>query len=376
MRIELLQHLRIDGQPLTLEVYQQDDGHVLEGVLRDATGRWSPIDGGVPCLLRDSLRPDFTAFAQEHGLPSPVASAPAGQSRPAADTEQAQTTVTFSDKWQRFQDYGLQPSQREPIFTWYCQKLGLPDHAALEQFYQPRRRILEVGPGSGFNSRFMAEHTCGEVFAVDISAAAHTTFRNTRHLRNCHAVQADLMDLPFPDGHFDFIIADGVLHHTPDTRRAVAALVQKLQPGGQFFFYIYRRMGAARAFCDQHLRQHLSKLSPEECYRACEGITELGRELSRLNVTVTLEKPIPLLGIPAGTHDVQRLIYYNFLKCFWNEAFDYNTNNMVNFDWYHPHNAWQHTEEEVTGWLAELGITDYAFHEANPNGICVLLRKA
>ena len=54
-----------------------------------------------------------------------------------------------------------------------------------------------------------------------------------------------------------------------------------------------------------------------------------------------------MLGIPAGEHDVQRLLYYNFVKCFWNDAFDYETNNMVNFDWYHPHNAWQHTEDEV-----------------------------
>ena len=42
-------------------------------------------------------------------------------------------------------------------------------------------------------------------------------------------------------------------------------------------------------------------MTPEECYAACEGLTELGRELSRLNVKITLEKPIPVLGIPAGT---------------------------------------------------------------------------
>ncbi len=53
---------------------------------------------------------------------------------------------------------------------------------------------------------------------------------------------------------------------------------------------------------------------------------------------------------------MQRLLYYNFLKCFWNEAFDWETNNMVNFDWYHPHHAWQQTEEEVGRWLGDLGV--------------------
>jgi hypothetical protein len=134
-------------------------------------------------------------------------------------------------------------------------------------------------------------------------------------------------------------------------------------------------MGAARQFCDQHIREYFTQLEPEDCYKACESLTELGRELSRLNAKITLEKPIPVLGIPAGTHDVQRLIYYNFVKCFWNDAFDFETNNMVNFDWYHPHNAWQHTEEEVELWLQELGAREYKFTQANPNGISVLLRK-
>jgi SAM-dependent methyltransferase len=183
------------------------------------------------------------------------------------------------------------------------------------------------------------------------------------------------MEAPFADGAFDLIIADGVLHHTPDTRAAVEALYRKLAAGGQFFFYVYKKMGAARRFADAHIRDKLTKLSPEECYAACEGLTELGRELSRLRARVTLEKPIPALGIPEGTHDVQRLVYYNFVKCFWNEAFDYETNNMINFDWYHANYAWQHTQPEVESWLHELGAREWRFNNANPNGLSVMLTK-
>ena len=183
------------------------------------------------------------------------------------------------------------------------------------------------------------------------------------------------MDAPFADAMFDFVIADGVLHHTPDTRAAVEALLKKVKPGGEFFFYVYRKMGAARQFSDEHIRAQFKQLEPEACYAACEGLTELGRELSRLNATIRLEKGVPALGIPPGQHDVQRLLYYNFVKCFWNEAFDFETNNMVNFDWYHPHNAWQHTEEEVRTWLDEMGVRQFRFNAANPNGISVLLTK-
>jgi SAM-dependent methyltransferase len=369
MRAGLLAHLRPEFAA-QLDRFAGDAAHVEEGVLRGPTGGWWPVVRGVPCFLIGQLRPDLSEFERKHNLPSP-----AGARGPERDAHQAKTTVTFSDKWSRFKNYGLEAEHQTFLRGWYCKKLGLPDETALRQFYRGKTAILEVGPGSGFNSRFMAENSPGTVIAADISEAAHTTYGNTKDLANCHVVQADVMNLPFPDNHFDFAIADGVLHHTPDTRAAVAAMYSKVRPGGQFFFYVYKKMGAARQFCDAHIREHFTRMDPEACYAACEPITELGRELSKLKAKITLTKPIPVLGIPAGEHDVQRLLYYNFVKCFWNDAFDYETNNMVNFDWYHPHNAWQHTEDEVRGWLRDLGVTEFAFHPANPNGLSVLLRK-
>ena len=371
MRSALQHLLRSPTQdPLELEIFEQVGEQIQEGIFRLPDGQWFPIIAGVPCFLTEGLRPDHREFASRHHL-----SQPSGGFISDRDAEQNKTNATFSDKWRRFKRYGLEPAHQDFLFEWYRKKLGLTTRDELAGFYAGKRAILEVGPGSGFNSRFMAENTSGQLVALDISDAAYTTYENTQHLKNCHVVQADLMAAPFSDNGFDFIIADGVLHHTPNTRLAVEALLRKVAPGGQFYFYVYKKMGPARQFCDAHIRSHFTQLSPEECYTACEGITELGRELSRLNVKVTLEKPIPVLGIPAGEHDVQRLLYYSFVKCFWNEAFDYETNNMVNFDWYHPHNAWQHTEEEVAGWLRELDVTEYQFNDANPNGISVLLRK-
>ncbi|MBY0421693.1 MAG: methyltransferase domain-containing protein [Parvularculaceae bacterium] len=367
--VRALQSPTKSGGALKLETFLRDGDHVVEGVLRADDGTMFPVMAGVPVFLMGALRPDLSDFCRRHNLPLRADSA-----TPHAKG-QAETNVTFSDKWRRFKQYGLEPQHEDFLFGWYCKKLGLPDRDALRAFYRDREMTLEVGPGSGFNSRFIASNTQGRHFALDISDAAFTTFENTRHLPNCTVVQADLMLAPFADNIFDFVIADGVLHHTPDTRAAVEALFRKVKPGGQFFFYVYRRMGAARYFADQHIREHFMKLTPEECYAACEGITELGRELSRLGAKITLQKPIDVLGIPAGEHDVQRLLYYNFVKCFWNEAFDYETNNMVNYDWYHPHHAWQHTDEEVKGWLAALGVREFEINDANPNGISVLLRK-
>jgi hypothetical protein len=111
-----------------------------------------------------------------------------------------------------------------------------------------------------------------------------------------------------------------------------------------------------REIADEEVRKLTTKLSVEECMEFSEQVTELGRELSRLKATVTLERGIPLLGLEPGEHDVQRLIYWTFFKCFWNEELGEGVSNLVNFDWYHPPYASRHTEEELLGWCRDAGL--------------------
>ena len=353
------------GFELTVET--EAAGHVVDGYLR-RDDEWYPIIHGVPYFFTGALSPDLREFARRYGLPVP-------DDDVRSISSQKQTSETFSFKWSNFKNYGDAQGEKDFLFAWYRRKFGLREQDDLANFYAHRNYVLEVGPGSGFNTCFIAQHCKGKVFAVDISEAADVTFNKTRNLENCAVIRADLMDAPFQDELFDLIIADGVLHHTPNTEAAVRALYRKVRPGGEFFFYVYKKMGAARQFCDEHIRRKFSTLSPEACLEACRGLTEMGRELSQLDATITLEQPIKVLGIPAGTHDVQRLVYYNFVKCFWNDAFDFETNNMINFDWYYPQDAWQHTTEEVEGWLKSIGVREYTFNDANPNGISVLLTK-
>jgi ubiquinone/menaquinone biosynthesis C-methylase UbiE len=43
---------------------------------------------------------------------------------------------------------------------------------------------------------------------------------------------ADVQDLPFRSAAFDVVVANYVLHHVPDTGRAVAEMARVLRPGG------------------------------------------------------------------------------------------------------------------------------------------------
>ena len=60
--------------------------------------------------------------------------------------------------------------------------------------------------------------------------------------------------------------------------------------------------------------------------------------------------------IKAGEYDLQRLIYYNMFKCYWNDRLSFEENVLVNFDWYYPRYARRHTEKEIESWLIEIGL--------------------
>ena len=57
--------------------------------------------------------------------------------------------------------------------------------------------------------------------------------------RNVEFHHASADAIPLPDGSQDFGYSLGVLHHIPDTARAMADAVRKLKPGAPFLVYLY-----------------------------------------------------------------------------------------------------------------------------------------
>jgi SAM-dependent methyltransferase len=192
---------------------------------------------------------------------------------------------------------------------------------------------------------------------VDISAAIDVAKERLSIYRNNHFVQADILRLPFLENSFDTVFSEGVLHHTPSTELALRSVISLLEPGGEALFYVYRKKGPIREFSDDYIRNVVSSRSPEEAWAMLRSLTDLGKALSNLHAEVDVSEDIPYLGIKAGRYDVQRFIYWNFIKLFWNEDYAFEENNCVNFDWYHPRYAHRQTEEEVRRWCAEAGLS-------------------
>jgi SAM-dependent methyltransferase len=270
--------------------------------------------------------------------------------------DQDATASTFGGKWE-----ATPPEERRWLsafqFEWYDERFGWGDEAGLAAHLAGCSRILDAGCGLGYDAdRYARLAPHAEVVGFDLSSSVELAQRDFGDRPNLAFLQADIMAPPFAPATFDFVIADQVIHHTPDCAGAFARLAELVAPGGQLAVYVYRRKGLLRELADDHVRERTTAMSFDECMEFSRQVTELGRELSRVGATIRLEQGIPLLGIPPGEHDVQRLVYWHFLKCWWNEEAGERQSVLTNFDWYHPVYASRHTEEEVRGWCAEAGL--------------------
>lgn len=346
MKPSLLPHLRcpITGAPLTHQGPTAAD-EIREGALLAPDGTRYPVERGVPYLLDPA------------------------QFKPG----QAETVDSFSSKWQLARNYRTQT--REHYVAWYLERYGFGDINGLARFLQDKTRILDAGTGHGRDAEMYATTAPhAQVFGIDISTGIHNAHDDLGHLPNLNLVRADLTRLPFPPEFFDFIACDQVIHHTPDTRESFQRLLPFLAKDGHIAIYVYKKKGPVREFCDDYIRERTVPMSVEQCMAFSEAMTHLGRALAELKTRVYLPVEIPILEIPAGWHDVQRLIYWHMCKCYWNDTMDWEANVITNFDWYHPLHAHRHTPDEVRGWFEQAGLEVVHFHVME-SGISVLGRK-
>lgn len=106
------------------------------------------------------------------------------------------------------------------------------------------KRILEVGCGAGAHSALFSR-LGAKMYALDLTAERVAgTAAKLDILNNDEsdlALQGDAGALPFPDGFFDIVYSNGVLHHTPYIDRAVAEIHRVLKSGGQAVIMLYAK---------------------------------------------------------------------------------------------------------------------------------------
>ncbi|MEO7044608.1 MAG: class I SAM-dependent methyltransferase [Ferruginibacter sp.] len=97
---------------------------------------------------------------------------------------------------------------------------------------------IDIGCGTGRYSRYLSKHV-KFVECVDPSKAIYAADKLLADTQNVRLTQASTESLPFDDETFDFAMSIGVLHHIPDTQKAMLDCVKKVKKGGYFYCYLY-----------------------------------------------------------------------------------------------------------------------------------------
>ncbi|MEN6624114.1 MAG: class I SAM-dependent methyltransferase [Smithella sp.] len=269
------------------------------------------------------------------------------------------TAHSFYDKWNNNKDLVFKETLREDseFFKWIVGRNGWGNASGLADFLKNKKRILDAGCGNGRVSALLRTYSnpnYSEVIGIDL-VAAPVAAENLSNFENIKIMTKDLLSDLSDLGMFNFIYCQEVLHHTSNPKGAFLNLVKILEPDGEIAIYVYKRKAPIREFVDDYIREKISSLPYEDAMKVCHEITELGKKLSELNITVNVPD-MHALEISAGSYDLQRFIYHFFCKCFWNPDISFEQNAVINYDWYHPQLCSRHTLEEIIGWFEEANL--------------------
>lgn len=275
-----------------------------------------------------------------------------------------QTKEVFSEKWTNPKSKVLKDDKKfvEDQKRWFLKLYGFSSEKELMSFFDGKI-ILDAGCGIGYKSAWIAEKCPNSiVFGMDISESILLASERYRKIENLFFVKGDIADSPFKNQSIDIVVCDQVIMHTERPEKTFQHLGGLIQESGTFLCYVYSKKALVRELIDDYFRANVHDLSNEELWELSAQLTELGKNLTELKVDVEVPE-IPLLNIKKGKYDIQRFVYWNFMKCFYNEKWDNEANNIVNFDWYSPSNAKRYSEIEFKSMISQNNFSIDFFHQ-------------
>jgi SAM-dependent methyltransferase len=97
-----------------------------------------------------------------------------------------------------------------------------------------QRRILEIGCGDGSTGDYAKKNgKCGTYIGVELFNAAAKAAE--RVIDKVHVGNIENLELPYPDHHFDVLIASEVLEHLIDPWEVLRSLHRKMKVGGRVY---------------------------------------------------------------------------------------------------------------------------------------------
>jgi len=166
----------------------------------------------------------------------PKSTIKAGQrSIPSFSTEVSDRNIddsvvkSFGEEWQKF--YQFSDKELDEIGRGYFD-------IVTDKMVNKSSYCIDIGCGTGRWSKYLYTRA-GFIECIDPSDAILIADKVLEGVDNVRLSKASTDNIPFADETFDFGMSIGVLHHIPDTLRALTDCVKKIKQEGYFFIYLY-----------------------------------------------------------------------------------------------------------------------------------------
>ena len=103
--------------------------------------------------------------------------------------------------------------------------------------------ILDAGCGNGRYSFALANLNPKKVIGIDFGNLGLSVGKKTFKYKNLELKQANVLKIPYKDNSFDFVLSNGVIHHTEDFKKGIQEIVRVCKPGGDIYIYLYGKGG-------------------------------------------------------------------------------------------------------------------------------------
>jgi SAM-dependent methyltransferase/uncharacterized protein YbaR (Trm112 family) len=228
--------------------------------------------------------------------------------------------ASFGRQWNRFDV--ARPEEDEATFL-------VKTNASAQDLVG--KLVLDAGCGGGRYARLLGSHGA-QVIAVDLSSAVAKASSLCASFPNVLILQADLLDLPLAEGVFDLVYSIGVLHHTPDPRRAFHEIALRVKPGGRLAVWLYRRNTPPQEWVNTALRSVTTRLPSTILESLCTGLGAVG-------------------SVPVLNRTLNKIANFS------NHP-DWTLRVCDNFDWYAPRYQSHHSLDQVKSWFIEEGFAN------------------
>jgi len=135
----------------------------------------------------------------------------------------------FGKEWEKF--YSFDDAEIEKVGDMYFDIVD-------EKIINKNTYAIDIGCGTGRWTKYLIDKI-GFVEAIDPSDAIYVADKLIAEKQNVRFSKAITDKIPFDDETFDFGMSIGVLHHIPDTAKAMKNCVKKVKIGGHFYTYLY-----------------------------------------------------------------------------------------------------------------------------------------